>query len=58
MSDSDNNFENIVNRLYIKFGKLQIDGIHGKGGYRNHRSASPFTVSAIKTHQGFNTGSR
>jgi len=49
MSDSENNFENIVGRLYIKFGRLQIDGIHGKGGFRNHRSASPFHALVVKT---------
>ena len=50
MSDSDNSFENIVGRLYIKFGRLQIDGIHGKGGYRVHKSVSPFRVKPEKSH--------
>ena len=31
MADCDNMFENIVKLMYVKFGKLQIEGIHGKG---------------------------
>jgi len=42
MSENDNKFELVVKRLYVKFGKLQIDGIHGKGGFRVHKSSSPF----------------
>jgi hypothetical protein len=30
MADCDNSFENMVKRLFIKFGRLQIEGVHGK----------------------------
>ena len=45
MADSDNSFENMVKRLYIKFGRLQIEGVHGKGGgIRGGKSVSPFAI--------------
>ena len=48
MADCDNMFENIVQRMYVKFGKLQIEGIHGKGT-RNNRSVNPFYASSVKS---------
>ena len=47
MADCENMFENIVNKMYVKFGKLQIEGIHGKGT-RNNRSVNPFYASSVK----------
>lgn len=38
MNENDNVFENLVNQFYIKFNKLQINGFHGKGGFRNNKS--------------------
>ena len=48
MADCENMFENIVNKMYVKFGKLQIEGIHGKGT-RNNRSVNPFYASSVKS---------
>lgn len=41
MNENGNIFENFVKQFYVKFGKLQIDGYHGKGGFRNHKSVQP-----------------
>lgn len=30
MSDNDNLFENLIEKFYVKFNKLQITGYHGK----------------------------
>jgi len=31
MAESGNIFENFIANFYVKFGKLQIRGFHGKG---------------------------
>lgn len=38
MSDNQNLFENFVKNFYVKFGKLQIQGYHGKGTTRKPQS--------------------
>ena len=38
MKECNNLFENLVKRFYVKFGKLQIDGFSGKGGYALYHS--------------------
>ena len=40
MSDCDNSFEAFTQKLYIKYGKLLIDGFHNKTGGRV-KSVSP-----------------
>lgn len=44
MSESGNIFENFIASFYVKFGKLQIRGFHGKGGlpdFNSNRTVSP-----------------
>ena len=43
MAESGNVFENFISNFYVKFGKLQIRGFHGKGGVPtfNNRTVSP-----------------
>jgi len=44
MSECGNVFENFIANFYVKFGKLQIRGFHGKIGvpsFNNHRTVSP-----------------
>lgn len=44
MSECGNIFENFIANFYVKFGKLQIRGFHGKGGvptFNNNRTVSP-----------------
>ena len=44
MAESGNIFENFIANFYVKFGKLQIKGFHGKGGvpaFSNNRTVSP-----------------
>ena len=44
MSECGNIFENFIANFYVKFGKLQIRGFHGKGGvpaFRDNRTVSP-----------------
>jgi hypothetical protein len=44
MNDSNNMFEELVKRFYLKYDKLQIDGFHGissNNNNRQYRSVSP-----------------
>ena len=41
MAENGNRFEEFIRRFFIKYGKLQIDGFHGKPGGRANRSVSP-----------------
>lgn len=41
MHDNGNVFENLVQQFYVKFGKLQIIGYHGKGSTRKHATVPP-----------------
>lgn len=42
MNESNNIFEQFINRFYIKFNKLQIKGFHGKAATeRTNRTVSP-----------------
>lgn len=44
MAESGNVFENFIANFYVKFGKLQIRGFHGKSGlpsFNNNRTVSP-----------------
>ena len=42
MNESNNIFEQFINRFYIKFNKLQIKGFHGKAPTeRTNRTVSP-----------------
>ena len=42
MSECDNIFENLIQNFFIKFGKLQIKGFHGKTEtFRVNRTVSP-----------------
>lgn len=44
MAESGNIFENFIANFYVKFGKLQIRGFHGKGNmpaFRDNRTVSP-----------------
>ena len=44
MSECGNVFENFIANFYVKFGKLQISGFHGKKSgpaINNHRTVSP-----------------
>lgn len=45
MNESENLFEKFITRFYVKFGKLQIRGFHGKSAlpsFRNIRSGNQF----------------
>jgi len=41
MAENNNKFESFIQRFYIKYDKLQIEGFHGKLGGRAIRSVSP-----------------
>lgn len=45
MSECGNIFENFIANFYVKFGKLQIKGFHGKGTIpafnKDNRTVSP-----------------
>ena len=44
MAECGNIFENFIANFYVKFGKLQIRGFHGKGqvpAFRDNRTVSP-----------------
>ena len=42
MAESGNVFENFIANFYVKFGKLQIKGFHGKAGLpTSNRTVSP-----------------
>ena len=44
MAESGNIFENFIANFYVKFGKLQIRGFHGKAGvpaFNQNRTVSP-----------------
>lgn len=44
MAECGNIFENFIGNFYVKFGKLQIRGFHGKGqvpAFRDNRTVSP-----------------
>ena len=44
MAECGNIFENFIANFYVKFGKLQIKGFHGKGslpGFTSNRTVSP-----------------
>ena len=51
MAESGNIFENFIDNFYVKFGKLQIKGFHGKGQTITFHS-KPFnrTVDPRKRH--------
>jgi len=49
MNESDNLFENFVSKLYIKFGRVQINGYH-------NRAAKTVNPRSRQQHlMGFNT---
>ena len=52
MAESGNVFENFIDNFYVKFGKLQIKGFHGKGQTFHPKPAVLHrTVDPRKRHQ-------
>ena len=52
LNESGNIFENFISRFYIKFGKLQIKGFHGKAALeRTNRTVSPRRAWAGQQHR-------
>lgn len=59
MAESGNIFENFIANFYVKFGKLQIRGFHGKAGvpaFNNNRTVSPGKQRMMSNIRGAETG--
>ena len=59
MAESGNIFENFIANFYVKFGKLQIRGFHGKGNvpsFGNNRTVSPGKQRMMSNIRGAESG--
>ena len=55
MSECGNIFENFIANFYVKFGKLQIMGFHGKTAMQHaHRTVSPTKQRMMSNIRGNN----
>ena len=55
MSECGNIFENFIANFYVKFGKLQIMGFHGKTAMQHaHRTVSPAKQRMMSNIRGNN----